>query len=203
MGVAETPVVASSVQVEVEGADDVRSLTGEERDGFLDWVRAHRDDPEFSVNKACKAVGVRRRDVRALRERDPEFDEDYCTARGYGAEQIIGQMVKLAIEGVDEPIASGGEIVGTKRVYSERLLQTMFNGLTPEGKSMLAGKLGLEISGPGGGPIKVQKGVSLDDVARAFAESGVNLGQLAAKLAVPAEIDAADADIVDVVDEPA
>lgn len=197
MGVAETSVVASSVQVEASGADDdVRGLTAEEREKFLEYVAAHRDE---SNKAACVAVGVRRKDVRVLLKSDTEFLEDYRTARGYGAEQIFGQMVKLAIEGVEEPIASGGAIVGTKRVYSDRLLQTMFNGLTEEGKAMLAGKLGLEISGPDGGPIKVQAGVSLDAVALELRKVGVDLSTLG--MSAPAEIEAAE--IVDVVDEPA
>jgi hypothetical protein len=111
------------------------------------------------------AVGIRRRDVRALMQADKEFLEDYRTARGYGAEQIFGQMVKLAIEGVEEPIASGGAIVGTKRVYSDRLLQTMFNGLTEEGKAMLAGKLGIDVNGSFDVNVKVQAGVDLGQVA--------------------------------------
>jgi hypothetical protein len=136
-------------------------LTAAARRQFLDYIEQH---PTCSVAEACRETRLRRQDVRVLLDSDTEFREDYRTARGYGQEQIIGQMVKLAIEGVDEPIASGGAIVGTKRVYSERLLQTMFNGLTPEGKAMLAGKLGIEISGPDGGPIEVQQGVSLESV---------------------------------------
>jgi hypothetical protein len=199
VGVAKTQVVASGVEVEVEGADadaeDVRSLTLEERDAFLDRVRDHRDE---SNKAACMAVGIRRRDVRALMQADKEFLEDYRTARGYGAEQIFGQMVKLAIEGVEEPIASGGAIVGTKRVYSDRLLQTMFNGLTEEGKAMLAGKLGIDVNGSFDVNVKVQAGVDLGQVADALREAGVDLSQLGNGAA--AELEAAE--IVDIVDEP-
>lgn len=201
MGVAKAAVVASGVEVEVAGADaeDVRELTGEERERFLEYVAEHRDE---SNKAACVAVGIRRKDVRALMQADKDFLEDYRTARGYGAEQIFGQMVKLAIEGVEEPIASGGQIVGSKRVYSDRLLQTMFNGLTDEGKAMLAGKLGIEITGADGGPIKVQAGVDLGQVADALREAGVDLSQLGRGAA--AELEAADAaEIVGVVDEPA
>jgi hypothetical protein len=122
------------------------------------------DHKGCSVRDACAAAGIRRRDVKALIRGDAEFAEDYAVARGRGVEQIHAQMVKLAIEGVDEPLVSMGQIVGTKKVYSERLLQTMFNALTPEGRATLGNKLGIEIN-TGGGDVKLQEGVSLADTA--------------------------------------
>ena len=204
MGVAETEISAGGVEVAVEGADEdeVRSLTDDEREQFLEYVAAHT---ECSVREACEHAGIRRKDVRSLLKRDQEFLEDYRTARGYGAHQIFGQMVKLAIEGVEEPIASGGAIVGHKRVFSERLLQTMFNGLTDEGKAMAAGKLGLEITGADGGPIKIQPGVSLGAVAEVLAAAGVDLASLAEGARTRAALEAGEpaAEIVGETDEPA
>jgi hypothetical protein len=129
--------------------------------------------------------------MRALIRGDMEFAEDYATARGRGVEQIHAQMVKLAIEGVDEPLVSMGEIVGTKKVYSERLLQTMFNALTPEGRATLGNKLGIEIN-TGGGDVKLQQGVPLEDVAAFMREH------------VPryAELEEQAGELVDETDEP-
>lgn len=179
VGGGEVAVVASG---EVE-ADAVRELTPDERAAFVEYVRAHKG---CSVQEACKAVGVRRQDVRALRKADSEFAEDYAVARGYGAEQILGGMVKLALEGVEEPLVSAGKLVlggdGKPlkiRKYDSRALIALFNGMTPEGKSMMAGKLGIEISGPDGGPIAVQSGVSLESVAQVLLSAGVDLEALA------------------------
>jgi hypothetical protein len=141
--------------------DEILEINPKERRLFLEYVEAHQG---CSVREACAAAGVRRRDMRALLRGDSEFAEDYATARGRGPEQIHRQMVKLAIEGVDEPLVSMGQIVGTKKVYSERLLQTMFNALTPEGRATLGNKLGIEIN-TGGGDLKLQEGVSLSEVA--------------------------------------
>lgn len=173
MAEAEPEVVGSEVGVvrppgEVEQPDVVRDLTAEERQAFVDYVRGHKG---CSVWEACKQVGVRRKDVRALRKADSEFDEDYRVARGYGVEQILGGMVKLGIEGVEEPLVSAGKLVKdddgnvvTVRRYDSRALIQLFNGMTPDGKALAAGKIGIEISGPDGGPIPVQQGVSLADV---------------------------------------
>jgi hypothetical protein len=144
-------------------------------------VAAHKGCP---IREAAAAAGVRRRDVKALIRGEAEFAEDYATARGRGVEQIHAQMVKLAIEGVDEPLVSMGQIVGTKKVYSERLLQTMFNALTPEGRATLGNKLGIEIN-TGGGDVKLQEGVALADTA-AFMREHVPGFQACSRVSRPA-----------------
>jgi hypothetical protein len=141
--------------------DEILEINPPERKAFLEYVATHRG---CSVREACAAAGVRRRDVKALIHGDAEFAEDYAVARGRGVEQIHAQMVKLAIEGVQKPIVSQGQVVTHETVYSERLLQTMFNALTPEGRATLGNKLGIEIN-TGGGDVKLQEGVSLGEVA--------------------------------------
>lgn len=154
-------------------------LSEEQRAAFLAYVKDH---PDCSVREACEEVGVRRKDVRALKRSSAEFEEDYRTARGYGQEQIMNSVVKLAIKGVEEPLVSAGKLVRdengdvvTVRKYSDRLLQVLVHGFTPEGKAMMANKLGIEISGPDGGPIEVQRGISFEEVAKVLAAAGKNL----------------------------
>lgn len=151
-------------------------LTDEQRGAFIEYVREHR---ECSIREAAEAVGVRRADVKALKKSSPEFEEDYRDARGYSNEQIVNAMVKQAIDGIEEPIVSAGKVVTdekgrplVKRVYSDRLLQVMFSSMTPEGKAMVANKLGIEISGPDGGPIELQRGIGWDEVAKVLAAAG-------------------------------
>lgn len=196
MGAADAESSVGAVAVAVAGEDvgeivesEPRDLTVGDRDAFVAYVAAHKGCP---TQEACRAVGVKRKDVKALRRADEGFDEDYRVARGYGTEQILGGMVRLGLEGVEEPVVSAGKIVVypeghpqagqfvTKRVYDSRALIAMFNGMTPEGKAMLAGKLGIEISGPDGGPIKIQGGVPLADMARVLVAAGVDLVALAA-----------------------
>jgi hypothetical protein len=172
-------------------------LTSEEKDAFLGYVREHQD---CSVREACNAVGLQRKDVRRLRKESSEFDDDYREARGYGNEQMVNTFRKLAIEGVEEPLVSAGKLVRdddgnivTKRVWSDRLLSRGLELYTPEGKAALANKLGIEISGPDGGPIEIQRGVSFDDVAKVLRAAG-KLPEL--------EAPEGTAEVVDEQDEP-
>lgn len=180
-----------------------RLLTAEERVAVLDYIREHKD---CSVRQACEAVGALRKHFRATRKAEPEFDDDYREARGYSNEQMVGTFRKLAIEGVEEPIVSAGKLVYypeghekagqivTKRVYSDRLLARGLELYTPEGKAALANKLGIEISGPDGGPIEIQRGVTMNEVLKVLQAAGK-----AKELEAPE----GTAEVVDERDEPA
>lgn len=156
--------MSEEVQVRGQNWHEPRLLDEEETQAFLAYVEEHRGDPEFSVTSAAKALGLHRADVRLTREQVREFDEDYRNARGYGTEAVMNAMVRLGIVGVDEPIVSAGKILGTKRVYDSKAAIELFKALTPDGKAMLASKLGIEISGPDGGPLVVQRGIGWDQV---------------------------------------
>lgn len=150
--------------------------TDEEWDALCDYIREH---PDCSTREACAAVGLQRKDVRRVRKESVERDDDYRNARGYSDEQLVNTFRKLAVEGVLEPIVSAGKLVRDdngqiiyKRVYSDRLVELGLKMHTPEGKAMVANKLGIEISGPDGGPIEIQRGVTFDEVAKVLQAAG-------------------------------
>lgn len=193
MGVAQVEAAVEGGDGEAAGTElveqaggeslEVRELTGEQRAAVIDYVRSHKG---CSVKEACDASGVRRFDFRALRKSDQEFADDYADARGYGKEQILGGMVRLGIEGVEEYVVSAGKIVQdeagkplTVRRYDSRALIALFNGMTDEGKAMVAGRLGIDVnvSGVNAGP--VQAGVSMAEVAKVLLEANVDLRALA------------------------
>ena len=151
-------------------------LTDEEKEAVLAYIRENKD---CSFAEACKAAGIQRKDFRRLRKESVEFDDDVRDAKGYGNEHMVNTFRKLAIEGVEEPIVSAGKLVRDddgnilyKRVYSDRLLARGLEIYTPEGKAALANKLGIEISGPDGGPIEIQRGVTTADVLKVLVEAG-------------------------------
>lgn len=151
-------------------------LTDAEKEAVLEYIREHKD---CSFREACQAVGIERRDFRRLRKQSVEFDDDVREAKGYGNESMVNTFRKLAIEGVEEPIVSAGKVVRDddgnimyKRVYSDRLLARGLELYTPEGKAALANKLGIEISGPDGGPIEIQRGVTMNEVLRVLQAAG-------------------------------
>ena len=160
-------------------------LTPERYQEVLDYIR---ENPDCSTREACDHVGVTRKDVRAYRKDHQDADDDYREARGYSNEQMVNTFVKLAIEGVEEPLVSAGKLVRddngeivTVRKYSDRLLARGLELYTPEGKAALANKLGIEISGPDGGPIPIQSGVSFAEVAKVLQAAG----KLPAELEAP------------------
>jgi hypothetical protein len=147
--------------------ENPRDVSAEDRDRFVGYVSDH---PECSLREACGEVGIRRLDVKALRETDAEFEEDYRNARGWGPEQIVHSLRKLGIEGVLEPLVSAGKLVKDDdgevvyvRKFSDRAAIALFNAMTPEGKAAAAGRFGVEVSGAQV-QVKVQAGVPLSDV---------------------------------------
>lgn len=198
MGVEKAAAGVERFPVPVESQDDQGGLSAEQRSAVLGFIAAN---PGCATKDAAAAAGVRRHQVKDLRRKDPEFDEDYKQARGYATEEQIHQAtVKLAIEGVEEPLVSAGKLVKdddgnvvTVRKYSERLLQTLFNSMTPEGKATLGNKIGLTIDAGDGG-VTVQTGVSFEEIAQVLRAAGKE---------VPALEEPPAGEIVAETDEPA
>lgn len=151
-------------------------LTEEDKQAFLAEVEAHKDD---SVALICKRLdrGFARKHIRQLRASDPDFDNDYRNARGYGNEQVTNTFRKLAVEGVEEPIVSAGKLVRDdngnilyKRVWSDRLVELAMKSYIEEVRAMeMARKGGVEINF-GKGSVEIQSGVSTDDVLKLLQE---------------------------------
>lgn len=157
---------------------DDNDVTAQQREAFLAYIRGHRD---CSTREACDHVGIRRKDVKALKAADSEFAADYREARGYGNDTIRNALRDRAIDGVEEPIVSvKGEIVGSRRVYSDRLLEFLARMHLPEAKALQAHRFGVEVTGAGGGPVEIQQGVSLADVAAVLHRAGALPGALPA-----------------------
>jgi AcrR family transcriptional regulator len=86
----------------------------------------------YSVTYAAAAIGVNRRTVYRLRDRDEEFRAAWDDAWEAGADVVSDEIRRRAIEGWTEPIASGGKIVGEVRKFSDRLLELEAKRRRPE-----------------------------------------------------------------------
>lgn len=62
--------------------------------GILELLR----DPAVTPKEAAEQHGYRRRDVKQLRQDDPEFEQAYREARGYGADRIVGEITWIAFD---------------------------------------------------------------------------------------------------------
>lgn len=163
--------------------DEIWDVTDEQREAILAYARDHRD---CSFGAACEAAGVRRKDGKALRKSDREFEDDWLSTQGVGPQHLIAGLRKLALEGVKKPIVSAGKIMRDdageilyETVYDSRTLLWLADHMTDEGRRVLTAKFGIEISGPDGGPVQLeQKGATLRDALAWALEKGIPLPEL-------------------------
>jgi hypothetical protein len=66
-----------------------------------------------------------------LRARDATFAEEWSRAVDEGTDRLEDEAHRRAVEGVPEPIFSRGEVVGERRVYSDRLIEFLLKARRP------------------------------------------------------------------------
>lgn len=138
-------------------------LTDDEREA---WLTKIREKPELGNKTALLKVGVKAtlKQITGLLE-DPEFAEAYETARGRHPERVRAEIMRRAIDGVEEQVYNkDGDIVGTRVTYSDRLLALAAKAILPEYRDARD----LTITGPNDGPLEVTHAhrLTLGDVIR-------------------------------------
>ncbi len=87
-----------------------------------------------SVRAACRRLGVGEHHIYQLR-RHPEaesFRKAWEAALDIGIAKIEDVAMDRALNGVEEPVYHGGELVGTRRVHNDRLLMFMLKNRAPD-----------------------------------------------------------------------
>lgn len=108
----------------------------------------------FQRGKAAEAAGVCLETVKQHEKNDPEFANAIEACRQAYADRVEAQMVKVAIEGIEEPIIGGkdrDEIVGHKKIIATNILAMMAKRANPEYKE----KSELDLNHNGGGVLVV------------------------------------------------
>ena len=126
-----------------------------------DFIAALREVPV--IVHACKAVGINRVTAYRARDADPEFARDWDAALEDGIDRAEQEAYRRAVLGVEEPVYQGGQLVGTRQVYSDSLLSLVLKGRR---KKVYADRT--ELTGADGGPVKqaqvvIATGVPSDD----------------------------------------
>jgi hypothetical protein len=101
------------------------------------------------INRACEAVGIDRQTVWIRRQKNPDFAAQCELAIEMSADKLEQEARRRALEGVEEPVYQGGQLVGTRLVYSDSLLALMLKGRR---KKVFADRT--EVTGANGGPVK-------------------------------------------------
>lgn len=92
-----------------------------------------------NVTEATRAAGVHRRThydwldpKKSGQEAAAIYAEAVEDAMEAAADRLEREAFRRAVEGVDEPVYQGGELVGTVRKYSDTLLIFLLKGARPE-----------------------------------------------------------------------
>jgi hypothetical protein len=134
-----------------------------------------------NVTRSAAAVGVARQNIYAAREVDPEFRRAWDEAIDAGMDDLEGEVLRRARDGIPEPVVSGGRVVTVPdpenpngplvplmvRKYSDTLAVTLLKAHRPE---KYRDRSAVEHTGKGGGPIQHRdvdaKQVILGELAR-------------------------------------
>jgi hypothetical protein len=85
------------------------------------------------VTRACRAVGINRQMAYATRERDEVFMQAWDEARAVYCNALESEADRRGKDGVEEPVGFyQGVPWGTKKVYSDRLLELRLKAERPE-----------------------------------------------------------------------
>lgn len=102
------------------------------------------------ISTAAKAAGVSLDTIYKQKKIHPTLVEEMEIAHHKYCDSMENEMRRRAIEGVVEDVYYQGEVVGTKRVYSDKMLETLMKKERPD-----AFRERKEISGAGGGPLEI------------------------------------------------
>jgi uncharacterized protein YecT (DUF1311 family) len=104
---------------------------GEARGRFDGWTRLRRRtflralSETGRVKDACERVGISDTSVYRLRQRSAVFARDFAAALERSLPMIEQVAWERAVDGWEEPVVVRGEVVGTRRRYSESLLRML------------------------------------------------------------------------------
>lgn len=104
-----------------------------------------------NVTEACRTADITRTAVYVHRNKDPDFAAQWDVAEQMAADRLEREAWRRGVEGYDKPIIHQGEITGTYREYSDRMLEILLKGHRPKYREKVIN----EHTGPGGGPIQI------------------------------------------------
>lgn len=122
-------------------------VTPEKLDAFIDALA----DAE-TVAGAAKIAKLSKTRAHEIKLADPAFAKRWEAAYDTGTEKLEAEAIRRGTMGVRKPVYQGGKLVGYVQDYSDTLLIFMLKARRPE-----VYRERFEHSGPGGGPIQVQR----------------------------------------------
>lgn len=122
-----------------------------------------------NVSGAARAAGVDRKTVYNFRDQDPDFAAAWDDAIEQSTDALVGECYRRAHEGTEKPVFYKGEACGTVTEYSDALAIVLLKAHRRPVYGDVS-KVQSELSGPDGGPIRVEVGELTDDQLRSLVE---------------------------------
>lgn len=97
------------------------------RERFLEVLRERAN-----VSEAAASAKIARTTAYAWRQSDPEFASAWDNALEAAADALEAEAWRRAVSGIERPIIWKGEVTGTVREYSDRLLECLLRAHRPE-----------------------------------------------------------------------
>jgi hypothetical protein len=94
---------------------------------FLDLLRA-----TCNVSESARTAGICRRTAYEWREADTVFAAKWAEAEAEAADALEREAWRRGVEGTDRPITYQGEITGSYKEYSDRMLELLLKAHKPE-----------------------------------------------------------------------
>ena len=127
------------------------------RTAFLTQLEIHG-----CITLAAKAVGLSRAVVYQWRKKSPAFAKQLDETMQLASENVIIEARRRGIEGWDEDVYQGGQLVGTIHKYSDTILCRLLSAADPRYRTSRT-----EVSNAPGEVLKVE--IDPTDVARRIA----------------------------------
>lgn len=110
-----------------------------------------------NVSAAAREAGISRRAAYDRRDDDPAFAAAWSDALEEATDALEEEARRRAVEGTEKPLLYKGEVVGYIQEYSDTLMTLLLKAHRPE---KYRERKGVEVSGPGGGPIRQEMSLS-------------------------------------------
>lgn len=95
------------------------------------------------VRDACRVAAISTTSAYRYRTRDAGFARAWARALAEASPALEAAAYQRAVEGVDEPIVSGGKIIGNRKKYSDPLLKTLIDRDDIKTKQRIGGQPGV------------------------------------------------------------
>lgn len=112
---------------EITRRKSYRRITVDLLEKYIERVKAHG-----SLTRAAREVHITSRAIEQYANVDPTFADLQRDAVDAYNESVEKAVHDHAVEGIEEPVYQMGKLVGTKKVYSERLLELLAKRRMPE-----------------------------------------------------------------------